>query len=288
MNDINAGINSDIKLFADDTSLLRSLVNDQDFQILNEDLGKLDEWSKQWKVLFNPNKTKYIIFSKKKLKHKNPPLFLNHIKLTEVDFHKYLGITLSKNLSWGQHITEIVKKANRRLDVMTRMRRYLPRSCLEVLYKTMIRPILDYGDIIYDNCTNFESEIIERVQRRASILITGAFKITEHDTLLKELGLTSLKTRRRLNRLKILYKIRIGKCPDYLTRTYPLINHNTNNYNFRRQNYILPPQSRTATFSSSFFPATIRDWNALSEDIQTSDTVSELIQAKALELGNFI
>ena len=96
----------------------------------------------------------------------------------EVDFHKYLGITLSKNLSWGQHITEIVKKANRRLDVMTRMKRYLPRFCLEILYKTMIRPILDYGDVIYDNCTTFESEILERVQRRAAILITSAFKIT--------------------------------------------------------------------------------------------------------------
>ena len=275
MNNINFNIKSDIKLFADDTALLRPLVKNQDIQIFNEDLEKLKNWSEQWKVNFNPSKTKYIIFSKKNVRHQYPPLFLNNVKLVEADFHKYLGLILSNNLSWGHHIVEIAKKANRRLDNMTRLRRYLPRYCLEILYKTMIRPVLDYGDVIYDGCTISESEILERVQRRAAVLITGAFRLTKHETLLQELGLTLLKTRRKHNRLKILYKIKTGKCPDYLRSTYPLINHNTQNYNFRRQNHIIPPQSRTVTFSSSFFPATIRDWNRLSDDVKNSESISE-------------
>ena len=82
------------------------------------------------------------------------------------------------------YITEICKKANKHLDVMFRMKRLLPRICLEKLYKTIVRPILDYGDVLYDNCLNYESEFLEKVQRRAAILSTGAFKITKHKDLL--------------------------------------------------------------------------------------------------------
>ena len=65
MNNINEGIDSEMKLFADDTTLLRSLINNQDLRILNNDLDKLNGWSRQWRVNFNPNKTKFMIFSKK-------------------------------------------------------------------------------------------------------------------------------------------------------------------------------------------------------------------------------
>lgn len=272
MNDINEGISSCMKLFADDTSLLRSLTNNQDINILNDDLDKLNDWSRQWRVNFNPNKTKYMIFSKKTRRVKYPSLFLNGIKLQEVESHKHLGLLLSNNLSWGKHIVELAKKANRRLDIMTRLKRFLPRYCLEILYKSMIRSILDYGDILYDCCTAFESELLEKIQRRAAILITGAFKITSHSKLLQELGLPTLKVRRKINRLIFLHKIKEGKCPNYVQNIYPLLNHNTENYNFRRPHHIIPPQSRTVTFSSSFFPATIKDWNNLPDAIKGSAT----------------
>jgi hypothetical protein len=77
-----------------------------------------------------------------------PALYLDRVRLKEVDEHKHLGLILSKNLSWRKHITEICIKANKRLDVMFRMKRLLPRICLEKLYKTIVRPILDYGDVI--------------------------------------------------------------------------------------------------------------------------------------------
>ena len=53
-----------------------------------------------------------------------------------------------------------------------------------MLYKTTIRPVLDYGDIIYDPCLKSESEAIEKFQRKAALVCTGAFRITSYDRLL--------------------------------------------------------------------------------------------------------
>jgi hypothetical protein len=150
INDININIESDIKLFADDTTLIKAIDNNDPFDILNNDLERLNKWSVQWRITFiNPNTTEFLIFSNK-VSHQTvyTALYLNRIRLKEVDEHKHLDLILSKNLSWRKHITEICKKANKCLDVMFRMKRLLPRICLEKLYKTIVRPILDYGDVI--------------------------------------------------------------------------------------------------------------------------------------------
>ena len=70
-----------------------------------------------------------------------------------------------------------------------------------------VRPILDYGDVLY-KCLNYESEFSEKVQRRAAILSTGAFKITKHKDLLNELRLSPLHIRRKIHRLTLFYKIK--------------------------------------------------------------------------------
>jgi hypothetical protein len=69
-----------------------------------------------------------MIFSNK-VSHQTvyPTLYLNRVRLKEVDEHKHIGLILSKNLSWRKHITEICEKANKHLDVMFRMKRLLPR-----------------------------------------------------------------------------------------------------------------------------------------------------------------
>ena len=74
MNDIVDDIESDILIFADDTSLMASGIDPvQTVQQLNRDLEKISLWAKRWKVLFNAKKSKDIIFSKKCLN--NSPLF---------------------------------------------------------------------------------------------------------------------------------------------------------------------------------------------------------------------
>ena len=167
------------------------------------------------------------------------------------------------------------------------MKRLLPRICLEKLYKTIVGPILDYGDVLYDNCLNYESEFLEKVQRRAAILSTGAFKITKHKDLLNELGLSPLHIRRKIHRLTLFYKIKNKQCPNYLSDSCPLVNHNTENYNLRRRDFVLPLYTRTVKYQSSYFPATIRDRNFPHSFIKDSNSLNNVKELVCQHLNEF-
>ena len=84
----------------------------------------------------------------------------------------------------------------------------LPRNALLTIYKSFIRPHLDYGDILYDKTSNdnFQSKI-EKVQYRACLAITGGIQGTSRERLYDELGLHSLVKRRWRNKLVFFIKL---------------------------------------------------------------------------------
>ena len=75
---------------------------------------------------------------------------------------------------------------------MRRSKHILPRSCLDKLYKSMILPLFDYCDIIYDSCTMYESEQLDKLQRKASLLCTGAFRITCNEKTIKRVRMAKI------------------------------------------------------------------------------------------------
>ena len=97
----------------------------------------------------------------------------------------------------------------------------LPRDALLTIYKSFVRPHLDYGDIIYDQPQN-ESfcNKLESIQYNAALAITGAIQGTSKTKLYKELGLEFLKSRRWFRQLCTFYKIRTYNIPLYTQQTY--------------------------------------------------------------------
>ena len=83
------------------------------------------------------------------------------------------------------------------MGLIIRLSINLPRNALLTIYKSFIRPHLDYGDILYDNPINenFQSKL-EKVQYRACLAINGAIKETAEERLYNELASHSLSTRR--------------------------------------------------------------------------------------------
>ena len=142
VNDVNHNILSSIKLFADDTALIKEINNPvNDFCELNNDLETLNSWSKQWLITFNADKTKYLIFSKKPNKLTHPPLILNNVSIKQVLCHKHLGLIFNDKMTWSDHIDDIMicKRSNKRLDIISKMRYLLPRLCIEKLNKSFVR-----------------------------------------------------------------------------------------------------------------------------------------------------
>ena len=83
-------------------------------------------------------------------------LFMENTPINEVEAHKHLGLFLSNDCSWHQHINYIKNKAWARINIMRRLKYKLDRKSLESIYISFIRPLLEYGDTIWDNCTQYE------------------------------------------------------------------------------------------------------------------------------------
>ena len=112
INDIVANIQSNIRLFADDTSLY--LIVDhahQTAEIIQSDIIKITEWAKSWLVTFNPSKTESLLISRKKNKPHHPTLNILDTQIEDVTSHKHLGVYLSNDGNWHSHIEYIRDKA---------------------------------------------------------------------------------------------------------------------------------------------------------------------------------
>jgi hypothetical protein len=263
-----------IRLFADDTCLFIEVDNpDQAATDLNTDLQNINAWSKQWKITFSPPKTEDLIISNKR-NRVHPPLFLNDQQIELVTFHKHLGVTFTKDLTWKKHIQDIAKKANKRLGILRPLRRKIDRKSLETLYKSFVRPIMEYGDVIWHipDIRNHTLSILDKIHYNAARIITGAPSRTRSVDLFKEVGWESLGERRTQHRATLMYNIMNGRAPSYLLDLVPNTVEARNQYRYalRNRGNLEVPLARISTYSNSFFPASTRQWNEMPNSVKNS------------------
>ena len=117
INDLPCSIDSVVKLYADDVLMFRSIKDLSDHQVLQNDLNKLAHWFSIWQKPFNlsvsisvTNKSSPLVYRYK----------LNDYELQRVPSAKYLGITISSNLSWSTHISGVIGRANSALSFFQR------------------------------------------------------------------------------------------------------------------------------------------------------------------------
>ena len=163
-----------------------------------------------------------------------------------------------------------MSKAMKGIGIIRKLNKALPQHSLITIYKSFVRPHLDYGDIIYDQ-PNKESlnQKIERIQYNAALAITGTYA-TYQSSLCNELGLESLKFRRWFRKLCTVYKIKTTGVPQYLSDLIPQTNHLCNTC---AAEDVTTFYSRTDIFKYSFFRYTVLEWNKLDWNIQQSKTM---------------
>ena len=109
---------------------------------------------------------------------------------------KHLGMLLDSRLNFNEHVQNKTNKCYKIIGLIKKFSIHLPREALLRIYKSFVRPNLDYGDIIFDKPNNesFKRKI-ESIQYKARIAITGAIQGTSRERLYRELGLESLNDR---------------------------------------------------------------------------------------------
>ena len=209
-------------------------------------------------MIFNPDASKQgqeIAFSRKANASNHGTVYFNNVPVIRENIQKHLGLFLDSKLSFLDHINEKIKKATKGVNVIRKMNLLLPRSSLLTIYKSFVRPHLDYGDVIYDQPNNSRlSDKIESVQYNAALAITGAIRGTSGEKLYQELGLESLKDRRWLKRMSYLYKIISTKLPTYFHELIPPLQRS-----HQYPGCFQTLHCRTTFFPNSFLPLTITE-----------------------------
>ena len=247
---------------------------DQAARILNADLRAISAWAVDWLVEFHAKKTMAMTLSRKSTPVYHPPLFLNNTMIQETSTHKHLGLTFSNTCNWADHVRTISEKACIRLNLLRALKFRVSRKSLEKMYTAFVRPLLEYSDIVWDNCSLETKKQLDGIHVEAARIITGATKLCNIDKIYSDQGWEFLQSRRNKHKLVAFYKILHGSAPNYLMNLVPPTVQAITRYNLRNSDHIQNYRANTNLFLDSFFPATIRTWNNLPAETKEASTLT--------------
>ena len=200
---------------------------------------------------------------------------INEYILEKTQSEKDLGITITNDLNWKSHINNAINKANRQLGLIKHSFKYLNETTGKLLYKSLVRPHLIYGAVIWSPFKKEEIDKIERVQHRATKLEN--LKGLSYEERINVLNIPTLENRRKRGDLIQMYKIAKGydkiNFHNPIRHTEPSIYSRMHNKRIRRE--ILNKGSKNETIRHNFFTNRIsNDWNSLTQTIIDSETIN--------------
>ena len=171
INDLPEVIKVLIKLFADDAKLYSVVTSNVDNRA-QFSLNRAVDWSKVWKMIFNIIKCHHLHIGKKFTETTyTMESDGQQVELEKVKNEKDLGVIIDQNLTFRDHITSKVNIANRNVGIVFRTFTYIDQEMFLNLYKSIIRPHLEYATPVWSPLYKKDKIIIENVQRRATKLV---------------------------------------------------------------------------------------------------------------------
>jgi ribonuclease P/MRP protein subunit RPP40 len=250
--------------FADDAKLYRQVSDQICVDALREDLRNLYQWSEDWQMLFNIDKCKVMHFG-----YKNPrqQYCIGDNILSVVEEEKDLGVIIQNDLKVSQQCSKVVKTANQILGMIRRSFQNRSKYIMLLLYKSLVRPHLEYCVQVWRPHLAKDINLIENVQRRATRMIPELCGMTYEERLMV-LNLTTLETRRLRGDLIEIFKILKGFDKTSITLC-------TNQLTFLRGHTLKLFKNRfnTNIGKFNFVNRSVDEWNKLSEDIVSCNSV---------------
>ena len=192
-----------------DLKMAFDTVNHRILILINDDLKFVSKWMETNKLTLNVSKTKLMVIGgKQRLSRLNSiELSINEALIGQVDKFQYLGILINETFDWSDHIDYIHSKVAKRLGSLKRVKHLLPRESRELVFKTMIQPVLEYGDFVWGD--RFNNTLMQRLQalknKSAKVFLDKPLYSSASDTI-QTLGWKSLLERRRFHRACLVFK----------------------------------------------------------------------------------
>ena len=240
--------------FADDTFIIFHSKKLKTIEtIVNTELKDIVKWLRLNKLSLNAAKTELIFFhsSNHPLNYDNISIKMNGLKLTPVDYIKYLGMYIDKYLDWNHHIEELSKKLNRANGILSKLRYNAPLElCLQVYY-AIFYSYLNIGCNVWGFTTEKNLKDIQIAQNKCVRIMTFAPFNSNTDQSFIDLGLLKVREVIKTNQLKVVYDYYDQKLPNDLMSLFILSKniHATNQVlNSALNNLIHIPAFDTITY----------------------------------------
>ena len=265
VNDMPSQVANHIKLFADDTKLYCRVPDST--SDLQADIDALARWSEKWLLPFNESKCKVMHIGRR-----NPEqtYSLNGTPVEATDEERDLGVIIDKELRFRKQAAAAVSKASQMLAVVRRSFANIDEITLPLLYKSMVRPFLEYGNTIWGPFSKLDQKQLERVQRRATRMV-GAIRHLPYPQRLQHLGLPTLYYRRRRGDMLTVYQLLHGGMnvpPErFLTRNQ---SGSTRGHQWK----LCKPRAKSLVRRHAFSTRVVNDWNALPVSVVSAETLN--------------
>ena len=219
MNDLqNVAKNCEISMYADDTNVSSTLTQANDINAeLVPEFTKICDWLIANKLSLNILKTEYMIIGTEQSLIQLgsiPKIKIKDCYLRRVEKTKALGLIIDDNLRWNHHIDYICSKVKRNIGVIGRTRGCIPKRSSVQLYHSLVEPYFRYGNTIWGFCDKNLIDKLQCLQNRVCRIITGTgYENADHPSLLKELGLLSIRQLINLDLGVRMFKVKEGLIP---------------------------------------------------------------------------
>ena len=190
--ELDVGLAEILSKFADDTKVGSIVDNEQQQSHLQTALDQLSLWANKWQMMFNESKCKVLHFGTRNKKYHYS---LNQVQLEESVLERDIGVNISNDLKPSSHVDIIVKKANSMLGQLSRAFSFKNKAIWTRLYKTYVRPLLEYSPAAWSPWNQADIEKLEKVQERALKQCSELNNLSYNEKL-QICGLTSLHDRR--------------------------------------------------------------------------------------------
>ena len=281
VNDIDEGLGSFSRKFADDTKCARVVETVEDAEALQRDIDVMVDWARKWEMQFNVAKCKVLHIGRR---NREFTYTMDGVPLVEVKEEKDLGVWIQSDLKPGSQCERAAKAANATLGLITRSFHYRTKSILVPLYKVFVRPKLEYAISVWNPWLHKDEDVLEKVQKRLVRMLSDV-RAETYEEKLKLAGLTTLRERRlrgdMIETFKTMRGINHVEREDWFsiqvdeehrpTRTNTLI---VDGEVVRKLEVLVREQASLEVRRNFFTVRVEKTWNQLPEEIKAQKTVN--------------
>ena len=259
----------DFRLFADDSNLFHTFPKNNsiiNLTLVNNEFKNVMGWCTANKLTINESKTKYILIRSRKC-HLNVcgTLSINGNAIEQVEHASFVGIVIDNHLLWKDHICHVNNTIRRKIGALFKVRDYVPKHILSLLYKSFIQPHISYGLEVWGNTFHSYLHCILLSQKMAMRAITHSHFRDHSAPLFHELGILDIFKLHKLLTCIFIYDLIHNNLPHSITDYCELLNYK---YDTRQkaQDNLYIPYVKTSFGKQSIAYTGPTMWNKIKHD----------------------